>query len=472
MAIFNRNPFFNIKDFGASGNGKDDSNAIKKAIEACKKNGGGTLYFPAGIYLTGPIHLISNITLYIDSGAIIKFKSDFNEYIPVKTRWEGVECYGFSPLIYGYNLENITITGRGIIDGQGEYWWNEIRRKRKEGKLYPETDMEKKLAELNPNFKTQPSGGGGRETQFLRPTLLELIHCKNILIEGLTLQNSPFWNTHPVYCENLTINAVTFKNPSDAPNTDGLDIDSCKNVKISNCLFDVGDDCLCLKSGIGEDGLRVNKPTENVVVTNCTMLNGHGGVVIGSETAGGIKNISISNCLFIGTDRGIRVKTRRGRAGTVEDINFSNIIMKDVLCPIVMNMYYVCGSKPEDEHLFSTTPQPITETTPYIKNVSISNITARNIKGIAAFFYGLPERPIENLRLMNIELELDDNSNVDPMKSAMTRGIEPMKGRGIWARFLNSARFTEVSILSQNKDNTKILVEDSKNIYLNGNKKS
>lgn len=471
MDFFHKSHFINVMDFGAKANGVDnDSISIKKAIDECSKRGGGTIYFPAGTYLTSAIHLVSNITLFIESGVFLKFSPNFNEYPPVKTRWEGVECYGFSPLIYGKDLENVSIVGRGVIDGQGQHWWNEIRRKRKEGKLYPESEMEKKLAELNPDFKKQPSGGGGRETQFLRPPLLQLINCKNVLIEGVTLQNSPFWNTHPVYCENLTINAVTFKNPSDAPNTDGLDIDSCKNVRISNCFFDVGDDCLCLKSGIGEDGLRVGKATENVVITNCNMLNGHGGVVIGSETSGGIKNVSISNCLFIGTDRGIRLKTRRGRAGTVEDINISDIIMKDVLCPIVMNMYYVCGSKPEDEPLFSTKAQTITEVTPWVKNISIANITARGISGVAAFFYGLPERPIENLRLINVELSLNDNSDVDPMKSAMTRGISPMKGRGIWGRFLKNARFTEVSIVSDNKTN-KISIEDSKDVYFNGKKK-
>jgi len=470
MSLINKPVFSNIMDFGAKANGNDkDSEAIKKAVENCKKNGGGTIYFPAGTYLTGAIHLCSNITLYIESGALIKFSSDFNDYPPVKTRWEGIECYGFSPLVYAYNQENITITGRGILEGQGQIWWDEIKNKRKENRLKPESEMEIKLAELNPDYANQSSGGGGRETQFLRPPLIQFMNCKNILIEGVTLQNSPFWNTHPVYCDNLTINNVTFKNPPDAPNTDGLDIDSCKNVKVSNCLFDVGDDCLCLKSGVGDDGIRVGKPTENVVISNCNMLNGHGGIVIGSETAGGIKNITISNCVFIGTDRGFRVKTRRGRAGILEDINISDIIMNKVLCPIVINMFYKCGAKPDEDILFSTKPLPINDITPQIKNMSISNITARDVKGVAAFIYGIPERPIENLRLINIEIELDDSSKVNPLDSAMSKGIEAMKGRAIWGRFLKNCRFSEISIISKNKH--KLSIENSRDIYINGKKK-
>jgi polygalacturonase len=204
-----------------------------------------------------------------------------------------------------------------------------------------QTEREKQFAAKNEQLRREVKTNIVEwDSQFLRPALLQLFDCKHVAIEGVTLQNSPFWNTHLVYCDDVNIRAVTIKNPADTPNGDGLDIDSCRNVRVSDCHFDVGDDCLCLKSGIDVDGRRIGRPTENVAVTNCTMLRGHGGVVMGSETAGSIRNVTISNCISIGTDRGIRFKSNRARGGVIEEIRVGDIYMQDVLCPLAINAFY------------------------------------------------------------------------------------------------------------------------------------
>ncbi len=458
--------FYNIKNYGAIGDGiSNDTNAIKDAIAACKNNGGGTIYVPQGKYLTGPIDFVNNMNLYLDAGTVIYFSRDFKDYPPVFTRWEGVECFGFHPCIYGKDLENISITGHGIIDGQGEVWWEEFRKRRKEGRIKPELDIEKELARLNPGYDKAGSGGGGREMQFLRPPLIQFLNCKNITIDGVICRNSPFWNNHYVYCENVVVNNVKFINPYDAPNTDGLDIDSCRNIRITNSTFDVGDDCLCLKAGLDKDGIRVGKPTEIVTVTNCTMLHGHGGVVFGSDSSGGIRNAAISNCIFIGTDRGIRFKSRRGRGGIAENITFNNIVMKDVICPIVFNLFYKCGAGEGDDHLFAQEIQEVSETTPEIKNINISNIIATEVKGAAGFFYGLPERPLKNISLNNIKIEMKNPHADDGSDADMTRGIKFHKKTGFLCKFMEDAVFDNIKI--QNQKGEKFFIEECRNVKVN-----
>ena len=250
---------------------------------------------------------------------------------------------------------------------------------RQSGQTQPESDRDKEFAKLNENTDFSDCGGGGIGSFFFRPQLIQFNNCSNVLLEGFTTCNSPFWNTHLVYCTNVTVKNATFQNPPEGVNGDGLAIDSCNGVKVFDCTFDVNDDCLCFKSGIGKDGMRVNKPCQNIVVKNCKMLRGHGSVVMGSETAGGIRNIEITDCIFNGNDRGLRIKSRRGRAGTVENITLNNITMKGVGCPIVMNLYYECGAKPEEIAAISDrNPRPVTDTTPCIRNIKITNVTAEN----------------------------------------------------------------------------------------------
>jgi polygalacturonase len=437
----------NVRDFGAIADGKsNDTQAIREAIDHCVERGGGTVYFPPGAYRSATIHLHSNMTLYADSGATTLFSDDFDDYPPVRTRWEGIECYGFSPLIYGFELENVSIVGRGTLDGQGRRWWEKLRSRRATGRIRPETRWEKELARMNQAYETAGSGGGGREMQFLRPPLIQLMGCRNVSIRDVTCTNSPFWNTHLVCCDDAVIEGVRFRNPKNAPNTDGLDLDSCSNVRVSNCLFDVGDDCLCLKAGIGEDGRKAGRPTENITVTNCTMLQGHGGVVFGSETAGGIRDVSVSNCIFEGTDRGIRIKSRRNRGGVVEDIHFSDIIMKNVLCPFVINMFYRCGSKPEEDWLFTETPQPISETTPQVRGLSLANITDRQVRAAAGFIYGLPERPVQNLRLINVSIEVEPDAQQTARDAAMIRGIDPGPRKGLVGKYISQMLVSGVQV--------------------------
>ena len=324
-------PFYDIRNYGAVANDDSkDTDAIRKAIDAAVQAGGGTVYFSAGRYVSGTIHLKSNITLHLDAGAVLAFSQDFDDYLPmVPSRWEGTECINFSPPIYAYRAENIAIVGRGMIDGQGKAWWDFHRKLRAELQKNKKIEEPSKWSRL---FAEKNAGNALMERWesfgcFLRPPMIQPVECRNVRIEGISLKDPPFWTINPVYCENLTVTGISIKNPEDSPNTDGVNPDSCRNVHISDCHISVGDDCITIKSGRDEDGRRVGRPCENITVTNCTMLDGHGGVVIGSEMSGGVRRVTISNCVFEGTDRGIRIKTTRGRGGVIEDIRVSNVVM-------------------------------------------------------------------------------------------------------------------------------------------------
>jgi polygalacturonase len=435
-----------IRDFGAVGDGvADNTRAFTKAIEQADKNNGGKIVVGAGTYLTGPIHLKSDVNLHLEQGAVIVFNDNFADWPAIRSRWEGVECYGYSPCIYGENLKNVSITGAGTIDGQGQAWWKEFKRRRTKGQTQPESARDKEFAKLNKDTDLSDCGGGGIGSFFFRPPLIQFNNCSNVLLEGITTRNSPFWNTHLLYCKNVKVKNATFQNPSDGINGDGLDIDSCDGVEVLDCTFDVNDDCLCIKSGIGRDGMRVNKPCQNVLIKNCKMLRGHGCVVMGSETAGGIRNIEISGCVFNGNDRGLRIKSRRGRAGTVENIQLHDITMNGVGCPVVMHLFYECGAKAEEIAAISDrSSRSVTETTPCIRNIKIRNLTADNAQTAAAFLLGLPERPIENILFENVKITLARNGK--PGRPAMAFGVKEMQGQGIIAEFVKDFIQRNVSI--------------------------
>ena len=435
-----------ILDFGAVGDGVvDNTRAFNNAIEQADKNNGGKIVVGAGTYLTGPIHLKSNINLHLEAGAVIVFNDNFEDWPAIRSRWEGVECYGYSPCIYGENLKNVSITGAGTIDGRGQAWWKEFKRRKTKGQTQPESARDKEFAKLNKDTDLSDCGGGGIGSFFFRPQLIQFNNCSNVLLDGFTTRNSPFWNTHLVYCTNVTVKRTTFRNPPEGINGDGLAIDSCNGVKVFDCTFDVNDDCLCFKSGIGKDGMRVNRPCQDIVIKRCKMLRGHGSVVMGSETAGSIRSIEISDCVFNGTDRGIRIKSRRGRAGTVENITFNNITMNSVGCPISMNMYYECGARPEEiAALSDRNPRPITETTPCIRNIKITNITAYNAQIAAAFLLGLPEKPIENVLFENFKITLAKDGVAGVPDMAF--GVKKMQGQGIIAEFVKDFIQRNVSI--------------------------
>ena len=385
--------YFNVLQYGA----KNDSSklctdAISKAIDAAIKTGGGTVYFPAGKYLTGPIHLKSNITIFIDAGAELHFSDDFNNYLPmVPSRWEGTNVTNFSPLFYAYKAENIAIRGRGVIDGHGKKWWE------MHFKLYDKNTArsawQEEFAKNNKNV-IRPEEPAMIDRGFLRPPFIQPMYCKNVLVEGITIRNSPFWTVNPEFCENVTVTGVTINNPL-SPNTDGINPESCKYVHISNCHISVGDDCITIKSGKDQDGLKNAAPAENYTITNCTMLAGHGGVVIGSEMSGGVKKIVISNCVFDGTDRGIRIKTARGRGGVVEEVRVDNIIMKNIKeAAFVLDMEYA-----------RSVPGPVTDRTPKFINMHFSNITAQTNN--AGLINGIEEMPVEDITFTDIQLEAE-----------------------------------------------------------------
>ena len=425
----------NLASFGAVADGFfDNTIPFSAALAAIKKAGGGTLCVGKGIWRTGPLELFSNTTLVLEEGAVISFIPEIDRYPPVWTRWEGVECYAMHPCIFAPESENINITGKGTLDGSGKIWWDIAGEKKKRPQKEPETVPEKELACLNPDYKNQPCGGGGRYCQFLRPPLLQFFHCKNIRLEGITLKNSPFWTLHPVYCSQLVISGLTITNPHDAPNTDGIDLDSCEDVLVEDCNISVGDDGIAIKSGSGKDGIKIGRPSRRIIIRNCTVYNGHGGVVIGSETAAGISDVFVNDCLFLKTDRGIRIKTRRGRGGHIDNLEFKDLTMEDNLCPLSINMFYRCGANGKDQY-FSQKTLPVEEDTPSIKNIRISGLRATGCRASAGFIVGLPESPIENISVNRCEFTTDEQSGVSPDESDMFLGIPKITEKSI--RLLN-----------------------------------
>jgi polygalacturonase len=420
-----------VRDYGASGDGRTlDTLAIQAAIDACHQHDGGTVLVSAGRYVTGSIFLRDNITLQLEAGAVLLGSEDLADYPIVAGRWEGAEQPTYASLITGVALHNIAVTGRGTVDGQGAHWWQRFTNKTL---AYP------------------------------RPRLIAFANCSNVLIEGITAINSPSWTINPVRCENVTIHGVSIINPADSPNTDGINPDSCRMVRIANCYVSVGDDCVTIKSGLETEDADKRAPCENVTITNCTMAHGHGGVVIGSEMSGGVRNVVISNCVFIGTDRGLRFKSRRGRGGVVEDIRISNIVMTDVLCPITMNLYYACGAW-GDTTVSDKRPHPITDSTPQFRRIHLSHITAREVKYAAAFLYGLAEMPVEDITLSDISISLSpDAASGFP---EMADDMDLMQRAGFFVRNARGLRLHQVEINGQAGAAFRVI--DSSEVELNG----
>ncbi|SIQ24429.1 glycoside hydrolase family 28 protein [Halanaerobium kushneri] len=405
--------FYNILDFGAKGDGKTlNTAAIKKAVEKCSQNGGGEVYIPAGDFLTGTIELYNNIILKISAGAKLIFSNQLKDHKIISQRWEGKVQEVYSPLIYAKDSKNITIKGQGIIDGQGQKWWE----------LF-----------------------AANKLQYPRPRTISFEKSSNILIADIKIVNSPAWTINPIKSDKITIDNVSIKNPPNSPNTDGINPSSCNNVHILNCHVDVGDDCITIKSGTEKSSELV--PCENVTVTNCTMVRGHGGVVIGSEMSGSVRNLTISNCVFKGTDRGIRIKSRRGRGGVVEDIVVSNIVMKGVLSPIIMNLFYYCGEGGKNKFVWDKNPKEFNSKTPVIREIHFNNIRANDVKTRAVFIYGLPESPIEAITFNNISITMADNAQLQT--PAMMSNLEAEKQRGVYCNNFRNIDFINFKIKNQ-----------------------
>lgn len=421
---------FTITDYGAIADGATlSTRAIQAAIDAASDAGGGRVYVPAGTYLTGAIFMRSHIELHLSPGAILTFSTNPEHYPVVSSRWEGVLRQVHASCIFGLNLENIAVTGRGILNGNGQPWWDKHR---------------------------DPSS----ELEYPRPKLISFDGCKRVALRDLKLVDSPSWTVNPIRCSDVTIDHLTIHNPADSPNTDGINPESCREVRISNCHIDVGDDCIAIKAGTEDTKERV--PCENITITNCTMVHGHGGIVLGSEMSGSIRNVTISNCVFQHTDRGIRLKSRRGRGGIVEDIRISNIVMEDVICPFILKLYYFCGPRGKDKYVWDKNPYPVTEETPCFRRIHFSNITARNVHAAAGFLYGLAEQYISEITFDHIDISMAEHAV--PGIPAMMAGIGEMNNRGFYLGNVRHIRFHHVTI--ENHEGPAFYVENGEQVVV------
>ena len=417
----------NVKDFGAYGDGEhDDTCAIQAAIMACPKD--SRVLVPAGTFKITSIFLKSNLTLELGKGAVLSAFTDRTKF-PIFPgiidsydekeeynlgSWEGNPLDMFSGIITGINVENVVITGEGVIDGCADFdnWW-----------------FEPKIRKIA-----------------WRPRLVFISHCKNVTLQGITVQNSPSWTLHPYFSENLKFVDVKIKNPFNSHNTDGLDPESCKNVEVIGTYISVGDDCIAIKSGKIYMGKKLKKPTENMIVRQCCMRDGHGAVTVGSEIAAGVKEVTIRDCLFMNTDRGLRVKTRRGRGedSVLDNITFENIDMDNVMTPFVVNSFYFCDPDGKTEYVSSKSPLPIDDRTPSIRRLTFRNIKAENCHVAAAYITGLPERKITCLTFENVTVTYakDAKSGV----AAMMIGCDESCKAGIHAMNVEKLVLKDVHI--------------------------
>lgn len=418
----------NVKKFGVKGDGvSNDTLPLQTAIMSCPKD--GRVFIPKGKYLVTSLFLKSDITIELADGAqilgdtnrdnfgvlpgFIENEKDEEYYLGT---WEGNPLDSFSSIITGINIENVKIIGRGIIDGQAskENWWHDPKIRR----------------------------------GAWRPRTIFLNKCKNITLEGITIQNSPSWTVHPFFSNDLKFINLKIKNPADSPNTDGIDPESCKNVEYVGIDFSVGDDCIAIKSGKLYLGEKLHTPSENFNIRNCLMKYGHGGVVIGSEMSGGVKNINIEKCIFYKTDKGIRVKTRRGRGknGVIDGITVKDVYMDKVKVPFVFNSFYFCDPDGKTEYVYSKEKLAVDNRTPSIKNLVFKDIVCDNTEICAGFLYGLPEKPIQNVVFENVDITFTTES-VEPEFPAMMSFIEEEAKTGFFIKNVENIEFKNVKVV-------------------------
>ena len=410
-----------VRDFGAAGDGvRFDTAAVQAAIMACPAD--GTVYLKRGTYLCGPIFLKSDIRIWLDEGAMILGSTDRADYpvLPGMTytsdekdeynlgTWEGNPLSCHATLI---GVKNVSIYGRGTINGNapGADWW------------------------INPKVKRDA----------WRPRLIFLNNCEKVTIQGVKVCNSPSWTIHPYYCDGVRIIDVKIQNPDNSPNTDGIDPESCKNVEIIGTKISVGDDCIAVKSGKIYMARRHFARTENVVVRNCLLERGHGSVTMGSECAGGIRDVLVTKCIFDSTDRGLRIKSRRGRGArsVIENIVFDKIIMKDVRMPFTVNMFYFCDPDGHSDYCQCKDPLPVDDMTPKIRDITARNIRCEGVEVSLLAAYGLPEQKIEN-----VTASYKPKEERRPEVPVMMDGLDPMSGVGIYARNVKKLILKDVSI--------------------------
>lgn len=420
----------NVKDFGAKGDGiQDDTRFIQAAILCCPKD--GRVLVPRGIYRITTLFLKSNLNLELQKGAELRADTERFSYPRVPGlvesydetdeynlgTWEGNPLPMFTAIFMGVDVENVFLYGEGVINGNAsrENWWN------------------------NPKVMVGA----------FRPRMFFVNRCSGITLQGVKFCNSPSWTLHPYFSRELRFYNVAVENPSDSPNTDGLDPESCENVEIAGVRFSLGDDCIAVKSGKIYMGKKYKCPSENIRIRQCLMENGHGAVTIGSEMAGGVRNLSVEECLFRHTDRGLRIKTRRGRGedAVLDGIAFRNIEMDHVMTPFVVNSFYFCDPDGRTEYVQSREPMIVDERTPYIRKLEFENIRASNCHVAAAYFDGLPERKIEKIVMKNITVTYAEEPKTDV--PAMSEGVEACCLKGIFARNVKKLILENVSVTGQ-----------------------
>lgn len=438
--------YLNVKDFGAVGDGiHDDTMAIQTAILACPKQ--GTVHIPNGTYYVKPLFLKSFVTIELVQGATLLGHIDREVYpiLPAQIKradgsilelssWEGVAAPTFASLITGLEVEHAMIIGEGVIDenAQNSDWWI--------------------------NHKVQRGGAW-------RPKGIFLSHSKYVGFQGITVTNTPSWNLHPYFSSYIDFIDMKLISPKDSPNTDGCDPESCDHVKVIGVDFSVGDDCIAIKSGKYDLGMTYRKPTSDMIVRNCMMAYGHGAVVLGSEMSGGVKDLSVTQCYFKQTDRGLRIKTRRGRgeSARIDGITFENIYMDHVLTPLVMNMYYYCDDDGKTEYVWSKESLLVDHRTPYLGSFKFKDIVCENVHAAAGFFYGLVEQPIESIELENVSFTYAKDA--EPFLPAMMSYLDPMVKEGLHFRFVNHVSLKDVKIEKTEKE--PIILESVKNFEEN-----
>lgn len=431
----------NIKDFGGVGDGGFlNTDAFAKAMKHLASKGGGKLVVPAGIWLTGPIQFENCTELHVERGALVLFTKDFDAYTSVSTVYEGNKANKKMAPLWAYKKHDVAITGPGAFDAQGQAWRPSKKGKFTEGQWKDLTSGEgvEYKNVWYPDAKNDELAGtpGNPDTRRVtqRPVLLEFTLCQRVLLKDATFSNSPAWNTHPLMCEDVTIDNVTIRNPWYAQNGDGLDLESCNRVIVKNSTFDVGDDAICIKSGKDKEGRDWKKPCQNIIIEGCTVLHGHGGFVIGSEMSSGARNIYVTNCVFNGTDTGLRLKSTRGRGGIVENIFVNNINMVDIKGDaFTFDLYYankpVVGKADNESSSKDAIPK-VTEETPCFRNLFISNIICQGAKR-AIYFNGLPEMPLDNLQLRNSLFVCDNGAELHYAKNILFDNVDIRNSKGV-----------------------------------------
>jgi polygalacturonase len=410
-----------IFDHGAVPGGLvDNTAAIASAISACSRAGGGRVVIPRGIWLTGPIDLQSNIDLHVEEGALVLFSTNHSDYPLVETNFEGLDRIRCTSPISGRDLENIAITGRGIFDGSGHVWRPVKRSKTTaaqwhalvssggvvtdEGSIWwpagGTPQGEALMRQLRHDGKSASPEEYAKVVGSLRPVLLSLVNCRRVLLDGPTFQNSPAWALHPLLCEDVTVRNIFVKNEWYAQNGDGLDLDSCRSVRVTGSVFDVGDDAICVKSGRDEAGRKRGRPCTDIWIDNCTVYRGHGGFTVGSEMSGGVCNVHVSDCTFVDTDLGLRFKSTRGRGGVVENIHVERVNMIRIAGEAIsFNLWY--GRSRKDPEV--SRPVPVSEETPIFRDIVIRDVVCRGASRAIAV-HGLPEMPVQRIRLEHVSI--------------------------------------------------------------------